>query len=70
MMIGRACGAVPAALVLFCIKPRAMPDFRHLTGSRAFLHAYERLGVIEERSQNAWRCASPSPSVPVNVEYP
>ena len=44
------------ALVLFRIMPRAIS--KHvgiLTGPDSFLHAYERLGVIEEPLTNAWR---------------
>ena len=46
----------PGALVLFRMKPRAIA--KHvgiLTGLDAFLHAYERLGVIEEPLTQAWR---------------
>jgi len=48
--------AGPGALVLFRMKPRAIA--KHvgiLTGPDSFLHAYERLGVIEEPLTNAWR---------------
>ena len=48
--------AGPGALVLFCMRPRAIA--KHvgiLTGPATFLHAYERLGVIEEPLTNAWR---------------
>jgi len=48
--------AVPGALVLFRMKPRAIA--KHvgiLTGPDSFLHAYERLGVIEEPLTQAWR---------------
>src|SRR5690606_41933680 len=48
--------AGPGALVLFRMKPRAIA--KHvgiLTGLDAFLHAYERLGVIEEPLTQAWR---------------
>jgi cell wall-associated NlpC family hydrolase len=43
-------------LVLFRMKPRAIA--KHvgiLTGPGAFLHAYERLGVIEEPLTLSWR---------------
>ncbi len=46
----------PGALVLFRMKPRATP--KHvgiLTGSNSFIHAYERLGVIEEPLTQSWR---------------
>ncbi|RDW14243.1 NlpC/P60 family protein [Paracoccus thiocyanatus] len=48
--------AVPGALVLFRMKPRAIA--KHvgiLTTPDSFLHAYERLGVIEERLTQPWR---------------
>ncbi len=48
--------AGPGALVLFRMKPRAIA--KHvgiLTGPATFLHAYERLGVIEEALTHAWR---------------
>ncbi len=48
--------AGPGALVLFRMKPRAIA--KHvgiLTGPGTFLHAYERLGVIEESLTQAWR---------------
>ncbi len=48
--------AEPGALVLFRMKPRAIA--KHvgiLTGPGAFLHAYERLGVIEEPLSPFWR---------------
>ena len=48
--------AGPGALVLFRMKPRAIA--KHvgvLTGPDSFLHAYERLGVIEEPLTPAWR---------------
>ena len=48
--------AGPGALVLFRMKPRAIA--KHvgiLTGPDTFLHAYERLGVIEEPLTHAWR---------------
>lgn len=50
------CEAEPSALVLFRLKPRAIA--KHvgiLTGSDTFLHAYERLGVIEEPLTPIWR---------------
>ena len=46
----------PGALVLFGMKPRAIA--KHvgiLTGTDSFLHAYERLGVIEEPLTQSWR---------------
>lgn len=48
--------ADPGALVLFCMKPRAIA--KHvgiLTAPDSFLHAYERLGVIEEALTPSWR---------------
>ena len=48
--------AEPGALVLFRMKPRAIA--KHvgiLTGPGTFLHAYERLGVIEEPLTFVWR---------------
>ena len=48
--------ARPGALVLFRMVPRAIA--KHvgiLTGPDTFLHAYERLGVIEEAMTPAWR---------------
>ena len=48
--------AEPSALVLFRMKPRAIA--KHvgiLTGPDTFLHAYERLGVIEESLTSVWR---------------
>ena len=48
--------AGPGALVLFRMMPRAIA--KHvgiLTGPGAFIHAYERLGVIEEPLTQAWR---------------
>jgi NlpC/P60 family putative phage cell wall peptidase len=48
--------AGPGALVLFRMKPRAIA--KHvgiLTGHKTFLHAYERLGVIEEALTQSWR---------------
>jgi NlpC/P60 family putative phage cell wall peptidase len=46
----------PGALVLFRMKPRAIA--KHvgiLTGPECFLHAYERLGVMEESLSQSWR---------------
>lgn len=46
----------PGALVLFRMKPRAIA--KHvgiLTGPDNFLHAYERLGAIEEPLTPTWR---------------
>lgn len=48
--------APPGALILFRMMPRAIA--KHvgiLTGHDTFLHAYERLGVIEESLTPAWR---------------
>ena len=48
--------AGPGALVLFRMTPRAIA--KHvgiLTGPETFIHAYERLGVIEEPLTQAWR---------------
>ena len=48
--------ANPGALVLFRMKPSAIA--KHvgiLTGPDSFLHAYERLGGIEEPLTSAWR---------------
>jgi NlpC/P60 family putative phage cell wall peptidase len=48
--------AAPGALVLFRMTPRAIA--KHvgiLTGPGSFLHAYERLGVIEEPLTASWR---------------
>lgn len=48
--------AGPGALLLFRMTPRAIA--KHvgiLTGSDSFLHAYERLGVIEEPLTPSWR---------------
>ncbi|MFV0410325.1 MAG: hypothetical protein ACK5LJ_11715 [Paracoccus sp. (in: a-proteobacteria)] len=48
--------AGPGALVLFRMTPRAIA--KHvgiLTGRDTFLHAYERLGVIEEPLTPSWR---------------
>ena len=47
---------VPGALVLLRMKPRAIA--KHvgiLTGPNIFLHAYERLGVVEEPLTPSWR---------------
>jgi NlpC/P60 family putative phage cell wall peptidase len=48
--------AGPGALVLFRMMPRAIA--KHLgilTGADIFIHAHERLGVIEEPLTQAWR---------------
>ena len=48
--------AGPGTLILFRMMPRAIA--KHvgiLTGPDTFLHAYERLGVIEEAMTLAWR---------------
>ncbi|PTV93696.1 NlpC/P60 family putative phage cell wall peptidase [Rhodobacter aestuarii] len=48
--------ALPGALILFRMRPRAIA--KHvgiLTGPDPFLHAYERLGVIEEPLTPTWR---------------
>ena len=48
--------APPGALILFRMMPRAIA--KHvgiLTGPDTFLHAYERLGVIEEPLPPTWR---------------
>ena len=48
--------APPGALVLFRMKPRAIA--KHvgiLTGPASFIHAYERLGVIEQALTPPWR---------------
>jgi NlpC/P60 family putative phage cell wall peptidase len=48
--------AVPGALILFRMAPRAIA--KHvgiLTGPEHFIHAYERLGVIEEVMTPIWR---------------
>jgi len=48
--------AGPGALILFRMMPRAIA--KHvgiLTGPDTFLHAYERLGVIEEPLTPTWR---------------
>ena len=47
--------APPGALILFRLVPRAIA--KHvgiLTGPDTFLHAYERLGVIEEPLTPTW----------------
>ena len=51
----RALAVLIFALVLFQMKPRAIA--KHvgiLTGPDTFLHAYERLGVIEEPLTPTW----------------
>ena len=48
--------APPGALILFRMMPRVIA--KHvgiLTSPETFLHAYERLGVIEEPLTSAWR---------------
>ena len=48
--------AGPGALVLFRMRPRAIA--KHvgiLTTQNQFIHAYERLGVVEETLTTAWR---------------
>ena len=48
--------AGPGALILFRMMPRAIA--KHvgiLTGPDTLLHAYERLGVIEEPLTPTWR---------------
>ncbi len=48
--------AEPGALVLFRMRPRAIA--KHvgiLTAPDRFIHACERLGVIEEQLTQAWR---------------
>ena len=48
--------AQPGALLLFRMKPRAIA--KHvgiLTGPGSFIHAYERLGVIEQPLTPPWR---------------
>ena len=47
--------ASPGALLLFRVAPRAIA--KHvgiLTGPDSFIHAYERLGVIEEALTPTW----------------
>lgn len=56
MVEGAPADAGPGTLVLFRMKPRATA--KHvgiLTGPDSFLHAYQRLGVIEEPLTKAWR---------------
>lgn len=48
--------AEPGALLLFRMRPRAIA--KHvgiMTAPERFIHAYERLGVIEEALTPAWR---------------
>ena len=48
--------AIPGALILFRMTPRAIA--KHvgiLTAPDRFIHAYERLGVVEETLTTAWR---------------
>jgi NlpC/P60 family putative phage cell wall peptidase len=48
--------APPGSLILFRMMPRAIA--KHvgiLTGPNRFIHAYERLGVIEEPLTPIWR---------------
>ena len=48
--------ATPSTLVLFRMRPRAIA--KHvgiLTGPDSFIHAYERLGVIEQALTAPWR---------------
>lgn len=48
--------AVPGTLILFRMAPRAIA--KHvgiLTGPDSFIHAYERLGVVEEVLTPIWR---------------
>ena len=56
MMIGIATAEIgPGALVLFRMAPRAIA--KHvgiLTAPDRFIHAYDRLGVIEEALTTAW----------------
>lgn len=50
------CEAEPGALVLFRMKPRAIA--KHvgiISDPGSFIHAYERLGVIEEPLSSVWR---------------
>ena len=52
----RAGSAPPGALLLFRMMPRAIA--KHvgiLTGPVSFIHAYERLGVIEQPLSPAWQ---------------
>jgi NlpC/P60 family putative phage cell wall peptidase len=56
MMEVEPAGAGPGALVLFRMRPRAIA--KHvgiLSGPDRFIHACERLGVIEETMTNGWR---------------
>ena len=47
---------VPGALVLFRMAPRAIAKHVGIvTSPGTFLHAYERLGVIEEPLTSSWR---------------
>jgi len=50
------CDAAPGALVLFRMQPCAIA--KHvgiLTASDRFIHAYERLGVVEQSLTEAWQ---------------
>jgi cell wall-associated NlpC family hydrolase len=48
--------AGPGALILFRMAPRAIATHVGiLTESDRFIHAYERLGVVEETLTTAWR---------------
>ncbi len=48
--------AGPGTLVPFRMMPRSIAKHvRNLTKPGSFLHAYERLGVIEERLTRSWR---------------
>jgi NlpC/P60 family putative phage cell wall peptidase len=48
--------APPGALVLFRMMPRAIAKHVGIvTGAASFIHAYERLGVIEEPLTQTWR---------------
>ncbi|WP_210880122.1 NlpC/P60 family protein [Roseovarius autotrophicus] len=56
MMEAAPADAPPGALVLFRMAPRAIA--KHvgiLTGPDRFIHAYERLGVIEQGLTPSWR---------------
>lgn len=56
MMETAPADAPPGALVLFRMAPRAIA--KHvgiLTGPQSFIHAYERLGVIEQTLTPSWR---------------
>ena len=49
-------GVGPGALILFRMTPRAIA--KHvgiLTSPDSFIHAYERLGVLEEILTQTWR---------------